>query len=199
MQLSLAADEGRCGSQAWGHHRQSAKADPAPHSSPSHSQLTTHPPRPAQELKVDAIVNAANTSLLGGGGGKSIPLSLPTPGCGALLTCPPASLATRATRSPRGGLAVDGAIHSAAGPNLLNECRTLNGANTGETKITSGYDLPAKHVLHTVGPIYSRNTKQTSERLLRSCYQSCLELAVQSRCRTIVSQRVRLCFHEDGN
>jgi O-acetyl-ADP-ribose deacetylase (regulator of RNase III) len=98
------------------------------------------------QLKVDAIVNAANTSLLGGGG-------------------------------------VDGAIHRAAGPQLLQECRGLGGCPTGEARITRGYRLPARHVIHTVGPVY-RGTPRDAD-LLASCYRSSLKLAVQHRLATI--------------
>ena len=99
------------------------------------------------QIKVDAIVNAANNTLLGGGG-------------------------------------VDAAIHWAAGSDLLNECKSLNGCETGEAKITKGYNLPSKYVIHTVGPVWNEGLKNEIEQL-KNCYINSLQVAIDNKIKTI--------------
>lgn len=99
-------------------------------------------------LKVDAIVNAANNALAGGGG-------------------------------------VDGAIHRAAGLDLKHECRTLGGCATGDAKITKGYNLPSKHIIHTVGPVYFHHEPEKAEQLLESCYVRCLQVCAENECKSL--------------
>jgi O-acetyl-ADP-ribose deacetylase (regulator of RNase III) len=84
-----------------------------------------------------------------------------------------------------GGGGVDGAIHRAAGPDLIKECRTLRGCETGSAKITNGYNLPAKKIIHAVGPVYSSSKKKLMEELLTGCYSTSLKLAVENECKSI--------------
>ncbi|GAO17363.1 hypothetical protein UVI_02038830 [Ustilaginoidea virens] len=100
------------------------------------------------KFELDAVVNAANSALRGGGG-------------------------------------VDGAIHRAAGPELLSECRSLGGCPTGDAVLTAGYQLPAKYVIHTVGPIYDEEHAQQSAKLLKSCYEKSLQVAVANGIKTM--------------
>jgi len=125
-----------------------ASDPPAPHHNPALLHKVSIWQGDITKLEVDAIVNAAKNSLLGGGG-------------------------------------VDGAIHRAAGPMLLDECRTLGGAATGEVRITEGYDLPAYHILHAVGPIYSKSNDAQCASLLAACYRNCFKLAHENQLTSI--------------
>ena len=113
------------------------------------------------KVEVDAIVNAANTTLLGGGG-------------------------------------VDGAIHRAAGPELLAECRTLGGCRPGEAKMTRGYRLPARFVIHTVGPVWYGGERDAAQ-TLTDCYRNSLQLAVDNEIKTIAFQLRRLRLSDRGS